>query len=480
MSSLPQGWASATLGEVTAPRGEKANPSDLGDLPFVGLEEVEAHTGRIIRTQTTAGLKSAVSLFGKGDLLYGRLRPYLNKVALAENDGAASAEFIVFPPSVALDQSYLQRTLMSPEFVQFTGLRSTGDRPRVSFDAVSDYMLPLPPLAEQQRIVARIDSLTGKSGRARDHLDHIPRLVEKYKQAVLAAAFRGDLTREWRREQREGVLPEPTSGRTGKLRRGIPEAVRETEFVASWIRPEAWSCDHVGRYLIEGVLLDVKDGNHGTNHPKREEFSSVGLPFITAAQLEGDILNALTAPRLEGEPLRKLNVGFARPNDVLLSHKGTVGRAAICTEDCVLSPQTTYYRANQSLFSPEFLRLQFLSPFFVSQLDAVKSQTTRDFVPISGQYELFLLRPSLREQREIVRLVEFAFTWIDRLASEATSARRLIDRLDQAVLAKAFRGELVPQDPEDEPASALLDRIKAERGAAPKAIRGRKARGLVT
>jgi type I restriction enzyme S subunit len=83
---------------------------------------------------------------------------------------------------------------------------------------------------------------------------------------------------------------------------------------------------------------------------------------------------------------------------------------------------------------------------------------------------------SIDEQGEIVRRIDAAFVWIDRLASEATSARRLIDRLDQAVLAKAFRGELVQQDPDDEPASVLLERISAERGAAPKAKRGRRAK----
>jgi type I restriction enzyme S subunit len=71
----------------------------------------------------------------------------------------------------------------------------------------------------------------------------------------------------------------------------------------------------------------------------------------------------------------------------------------------------------------------------------------------------------LIEQQEIVRRVEIALAWVDRIASEATSARKLIDHLDQAILAKAFRGELVPQDPNDEPASVLLERIKAGRQA---------------
>ena len=82
---------------------------------------------------------------------------------------------------------------------------------------------------------------------------------------------------------------------------------------------------------------------------------------------------------------------------------------------------------------------------------------------------------SLTEQRELVHRVHKALGEIGRLVAEAAAARRLLDRLDQAVLAKAFRGELVPQDPADEPASVLLDRIRAERPAAPRAKRGRKA-----
>ena len=78
-----------------------------------------------------------------------------------------------------------------------------------------------------------------------------------------------------------------------------------------------------------------------------------------------------------------------------------------------------------------------------------------------------VLLPPLAEQCQIVGRVDQMISWIERLASEATSARKLIDRLDQALLAKAFRGELVPQDPAEEPASALLMRIRAERGGSP-------------
>jgi type I restriction enzyme S subunit len=128
MSELPTGWAPAVLGDVTNVRKDKRDPRLLPNLPFIGLEEVEAHTGRIISTQDMSALKSAVSLFAEGDVFYGRLRPYLNKVVIADFAWAASAEFIVFPRSEILEPRYLQRVMMSPEFVSFTALKNTGDR----------------------------------------------------------------------------------------------------------------------------------------------------------------------------------------------------------------------------------------------------------------------------------------------------------------------------------------------------------------
>src|SRR5690554_5716223 len=107
MTDLPQGWAHARLNQVTTPRGEKADPSTLGDLPFLGMDHIEADTANLLGSQPVCELKSAVAVFKAGDLLYGRLRPYLNKVHLANFDGAASAEFIVFPPQPAIEQHYL-------------------------------------------------------------------------------------------------------------------------------------------------------------------------------------------------------------------------------------------------------------------------------------------------------------------------------------------------------------------------------------
>ena len=121
--------------------------------------------------------------------------------------------------------------------------------------------------------------------------------------------------------------------------------------------------------------------------------------------------------------------------------------------------------------SGEYLSWYVRSPLFVAEIEQQRTGSAQPQLP-AGIIKRFPIRfPDLPEQQLIVQTIEAAFGWIDRLASEANSARKLIDHLDQSVLAKAFRGELVPQDQNDEPASILLERIRVERAAGPASIR---------
>ena len=121
--------------------------------------------------------------------------------------------------------------------------------------------------------------------------------------------------------------------------------------------------------------------------------------------------------------------------------------------------------------------IDFAAYFFrFANLNSLSGGTGQPYVNQTILNDLDMPLPPIEEQREIVRCVERALAWIDRLASESTNARKLIDHLDQAILAKAFRGELGAQDPNDEPASVLLERIRAERQTSPRP-RGQKAKG---
>jgi type I restriction enzyme S subunit len=236
--------------------------------------------------------------------------------------------------------------------------------------------------------------------------------------------------------------------------------------VADWELPETWRIYSTAELLRCGAFVDVKDGNHGANHPKVSEFTESGLPFITATQVNNYRIDYDSAYKLSGKPLSRVRVGFAKSGDVIYTHKGSVGRVAVADRHCVLTPQTTYYRVNPDVFLNQFVMFYLASNAISEQVNVVKEQTTRDFVPISEQYLLFHRVPPLVEQQEIVRRVEALFKTADALEARYRKAKAHVDKLTQSILAKAFRGELVPQDPNDESASTLLERIRQTKDAA--------------
>jgi type I restriction enzyme, S subunit len=121
-------------------------------------------------------------------------------------------------------------------------------------------------------------------------------------------------------------------------------------------------------------------------------------------------------------------------------------------------------RVKPSVADATFIALMLNAPQSLEMLEQMKTGMSDSGLNLTQAKFLALPVPnvSLADQLEIVRRIEIAFAWIDRLVSETTSARKLVDHLDQGILAKAFRGELVQQDPNDEPASVLLERIRAE------------------
>lgn len=321
----------------------------------------------------------------------------------------------------------------------------------IRVEELLDRVLPVPPLPEQHRIVEQVEALLAGVNKAKDRLDRVKVILKRFRQAVLAAACSGRLTEEWRRTtscapSRAAIDALLARQGEAKTRRGVPDAVERPESLAEFKPPDTWLCVSVAECLRSGVLIDVKDGNHGANHPKVADFTPSGLPFITAAQVGRFLIDYDGAYRISGKPLKALRVGFARPGDAILTHKGSVGRSALCSRECVLTPQTTYYRAEPSVIDSEFLVYWFAAPWFYAQLAAVMSQTTRDFVPISEQYNLFLVLPPLPEQREIVRLLRGLLTLADTIETRVTIAAFRAEKLPQTILSKAFRGELVPTE----------------------------------
>jgi len=386
--------------------------------------------------------------------------------------------------AMALDD--LDEQIMLPRYTYhalrkrgFTDVITGSAQPQITRESLGVVEVPLAPLAEQRRIVMKLEKLLEKVDASHRRLSKVPALLKRFRQSILSAAFSGRLTADWRNANPQ-VKPISTiieqmraENETIRVRRGVPSRVPDSDVVADWELPPTWNTYSAAELLRVGAFLDIKDGNHGANHPKVNDFSDTGVPFITAAQVNNYRINYDDAYKLSGEPLKRIRVGFARAGDVIYTHKGSVGRVAIADRDCILTPQTTYYRVSPKVFVNRFVMFYLASDSFSEQVNVVKEQTTRDFVPISEQYLLFHRVPPLREQQEIVRRVDELFTLVDQLQARYAKAKSYIDNLSQSILAKAFRGELVPQDSNDEPASVLLERIREQRNGEPSTKRKR-------
>jgi type I restriction enzyme S subunit len=195
---LPPGWAWARLGEIVTVRGEKLAPDPTSELPFIGMDDVPPGFLKATGHGFFRDMKSSANVSHPGDVLYGRLRPYLNKVALAEISAAASAEFIVFRPLDGIDARYVQLAMHARRFVNFATRDTSGDRPRIDFAKIAPFRIAVPPSREQRRIVARIDELFAEIDEGEVALERARRDLDTWRRALLKAAVTGELTRNWR------------------------------------------------------------------------------------------------------------------------------------------------------------------------------------------------------------------------------------------------------------------------------------------
>jgi len=160
---MREGWKQTTLGEVMTVEGSRIDPSTISDTtPYIGLEHLETDAARIGKHGAPSQVSSAVAPFVNGDVLFGRLRPYLRKVALATEAGVASPELLVLRPTEECLPSFLLYLCSRPATIEACVAMSAGSRmPRTSATDLASIQIPLPPLAEQQRIVDVIGSVDG-------------------------------------------------------------------------------------------------------------------------------------------------------------------------------------------------------------------------------------------------------------------------------------------------------------------------------
>ena len=195
-SEIPPSWRKISLGNVLVPRKQKDIPSTFPTLPYIGMEHVARDVGLINSFGSSADYRSAAPRVYEGDVLYGRLRPYLNKVAISPCEAFASGEFIVLPPNEEIIGKFLQLRLLSQDFVEFAGTLDTGDRPRVSWEQISRFELALPPVDEQMKMISSLEEHLSRLDASVTLADTMEKQSNALRRSLLQAAFTGQLIKE--------------------------------------------------------------------------------------------------------------------------------------------------------------------------------------------------------------------------------------------------------------------------------------------
>ncbi|MBS9385983.1 MAG: restriction endonuclease subunit S [Dolichospermum sp. BR01] len=174
--------------------------------------------------------------------------------------------------------------------------------------------------------------------------------------------------------------------------------------------PKDWDVETIKSCLEKGIIIDIQDGNHGEAHPKNSDFIDDGVPFIMAKDLGNGKINIETCHKIAFKQYQSLRIGFAKPGDILLSHKGTIGLTTIVPDDLhhlMLTPQVTYYRLSKdSTIVKEFLFYFFQSYFFQTRLEVLSAQSTRSYIGITLQKTLKIIIPPIPEQQQIAEILD--------------------------------------------------------------------------
>jgi restriction endonuclease S subunit len=195
-TEIPPSWRKISLGKVLQTRKQKDIPSSFPGLPYIGMEHVVRDIGLIDSFGSSSDYRSSAPRVYEGDVLYGRLRPYLNKVVISPCEAFASGEFIVLPPNNEIMGKFLQLRLLCQDFVEFAGTLDTGDRPRVSWEQISQFELALPPIDEQIKMISILEDHLSRLDVVVKLADAMEKQSFTLRRSLLQTAFTGQLTNE--------------------------------------------------------------------------------------------------------------------------------------------------------------------------------------------------------------------------------------------------------------------------------------------
>jgi type I restriction enzyme S subunit len=415
MDRLPDNWVLITLKDVTkSVKGKK--PMQLSEnefsnsLPYMDIKALEHN---IVRQY--ADIASSKS-FEKGDVAMvwdGARSGWVSKT----NYGAIGSTIVAIK-AIKLNTDYLFYYLLDKYPYINSNARGVGI-PHVDPTVLWNLEFPLAPLSEQQRIVTKLDLLYSQLDTIKNSLNGIPGLLKNFRQQVLTQAVNGKLTEEWRE---------------GK-------------------DLEEWKI-----FEIKDLCYSITDGDHQA--PPQVE---IGVPFLVISNVSKGYIDFKKVTRFVSPEYYANLKETRRPrkNDILYTVTGSFGISLLIEneQEFCFQRHIAILKPNTEIILPEYLNIFLQSSSALTQAKNVATGTAQLTVPLNGLRMFVMNLPPLHEQQEIVSRVENLFSKAYVIKTQYDALKEKIDKLPQAILHKAFKGELTNQLDSDGDAADLLKEV---------------------
>ena len=501
-SEVPEGWVSLTIQDVcdiNPPKPKKGDIPDDASVTFVPMPAVDAEHGEISSPEIRpfSEVRSGFTAFRDGDVIMAKITPCMEngKAAVAgglvSGLGFGSTEFFVLRSNGSILPQYLFHHIRQVSFRELAESNMTGSvgQKRVPKEFIANAAIPLPPLAEQHRVVTAIEALFARLDATNAHLERVPGILKQFRQAVLAAACGGRLTEDWRKETSEvqsasylveqcirernlaTALKKVNARQSERNDSKRPASFRRVGPKSSYKQlPDTWEICYFEDIAASGKHA-IKAGPFGSSLIKKdyvqEGYKIYGQEQVIRDDPEyGDYY-------INEEKYQSLKTCKISSGDILISLVGTIGKVLILPDSCkpgIINPRLVKISLNLFI-SRDYIKLYLESPVAKRKMYNTSHGGTMEILNLKTIKELPIPLPPLPEQHEIVYRVEALFALADRIEAGVAAARAKTETMRQSILAQAFSGRLVPTEAElarqvgreYEPASALLERIRSEK-----------------
>ena len=483
--SLPRGWAVARFNQVAAIQSNLVDPKRYKALPHIAPDNIESWTSRLLPYVSVgeAGVHSGKHLFSAGAILYSKIRPNLAKVAKVSFDGLCSAD--MYPIHALIDCDFLVKFMITESFVaQAVKEDNRVAMPKINQSALSDIVVPVPPLAEQHRIVAKVDELmvlcdrletarkereTTRDRLATASLAHLnapdpdpavfqnhtaftlnnltplttrPDQIKALRQTILNLAVRGKLVEQNPNDEPAGELLK----RIAAEKKRLVEAgeIRQLRALSSTDEspfdiPPSWE------WRALGEIVHLENGDRSKNYPSGSDIKTVGVPFFNTKNVSDYAVKFDQLDFITEEKFKSLRSGKIKDLDILITLRGSVGKLGLFQ---ATKKFTTGFINAQLLIVRNFERslvhfcLTFMkSQVFLNQIFARSSGSATPQLSASQLAEVLIPLPPLAEQYRIVAKVDELIMVCDRLEASLAGGEETRGRLVEAVLWGALEAD---------------------------------------